>query len=175
MHRSFTFSILAFLLALAIPSAAKADTIETFNFNGTLIGGTVTGTVTIDVTTGKVTGEDFAAAVGKAIYTFDGNAYAQGKGLVAPNDYTAEFLGSFGATFQLGFTTQSLIGYTGGNVCALTGNCNFSTSALGIDPLTSGKLTPLASPAPTPEPSGLVLLGSGLLGVAGMARRKVFV
>jgi PEP-CTERM motif len=54
---------------------------------------------------------------------------------------------------------------------ALAGDANFSI--LDSNGFNCGEVVgPVGDPAPAPEPSSLVLLGSGLLGVAGAARRK---
>jgi hypothetical protein len=63
--------------------------------------------------------------------------------------------------FQISTGPPSTLGITAGNLDA------FST--------TVGPSAFIGTPAPTPEPSSLVLLGTGILGVAGVLRRRLTV
>jgi hypothetical protein len=79
------------------------------------------------------------------------------------------------ADFVLELSTTS-----GGNPVLCTGTCTDNSMVLFTpfanytiqDQLVSGSIAQVVTPSATPEPSSLMLLGSGILGVAGVARRR---
>jgi hypothetical protein len=176
-------SILAILTILAASAlVARADTVVPFDFNAALQGlggGTVSGIVDVDITKGMFTTVDFTAIVGGISNLFDTPAFNQGAVPSPATLYVGDFSDSSGDMFQIALPPTSLIGYTGSAVCSLVLACNptLDISTVFIQAksdsgatATSGSLTPAA--ASTPEPSTFALLGTGILGLAGAARRK---
>ena len=174
----------AFLLA-ACTLAAHADAITTYNLlDGTFDNGaTITGTVTIDATSGTFVSEDFSVVKGRRTYVFDGPVTDQGP-VYHTNGYGSYFHNANDDFLNLTLPASaynpanSLIGYAGGQVCSNANDCDdynglyFPAHGSGGN-FATGEL--VAQTPAVPEPSTLILLGTGILGLAGVARRKFLV
>jgi hypothetical protein len=183
MRLSSPVAILGLLAASTL--IARADTIVPFDLNATLQGlggGAVSGMVNVDITNGMFTAIDFTATIGGVSHIFIDplTTFRQGPVPTPPTLYVGLFTDSSGDMFQLALPTTSLVGYSGSAVCSLGLSCNptmdiptvFIQAKTDIGAVaTFGSLTP--APASTPEPSTFALLGTGILGVAGMTCCKL--
>ena len=171
------------IVGLAITSTARADTIETFNVDGTgtvtssaYFGmtspsfpvGSATGSLTMDTTTGTIlafalscSDDDFSTSASLSQVTPSSSTYAT----VLSDYYSFSISDSdSSATNFVNFSSGSFVledeGEHGGDPYGRV----FQTYEGTIS----------AANTITPEPSSFTLLGTGLLGIAGMLQRRLY-
>ena len=164
------FSCCCFCSAFSTLSA-HADSIESFQFNSDLTGGyTAQGVVNIDTADGQVLNSFFTLGqAGVVDATFAIPDYSQ----TLYGYYLAEFPDSTdGYTYDLLLPNSTLVDYDGGDVCTVTNTCLWGYPSGVFLPGGGNAQAEDGSLSPTPEPSSVVMLATGLAAGYVVSRRR---
>jgi len=183
------------LLAVTLPMAARASSIDFANQGGTVTGSeaagltlssTLTGVIglsggpiagtnlgTVVLQTGALTGGSFAAGgtLGAGTITITGNGSSGiPTGTLFSGTFSTATWASLGtlADGTHAFLLTAVL--SGGSGTTFQGVVDMGNGFTGIGTITSGDTSVVV-----PEPGTLGLLGTGLLGIAGLVRRKLTV
>lgn len=175
------------LIGLLVPDSVRANSIV-FTATGTFQDGTtLSGQITLDATSGAPITQTLAlgapASLGPFTTALGFNTIVGPLGtldaILLTDSTSNDFLDLIYKVPDLANPIAiSLCSFTVASICTVNGVDFWSTfystpqSTQQME-LNSGELTPIATIG-TPEPSSLLLLCTGLLGMAGAARRKLF-
>lgn len=160
MHRFL--SALALLGALAIPAAAHADT---FDFSATGSSGTFSGSGTLTASSNGSGGYLISAITGTGV-----------TGLFAPGGFNNNdnllFPSALPTLDANGFSFTAVNGPDHYDVNIFNNGSGYEAYLQDEDNFTQTVPVTFALTAATPEPSSLALLGTGILGIIAIGRRK---
>jgi hypothetical protein len=163
-------ALLSSMLAMPRSGAAQKggeDVTTTFNLDAKFSnGGAITGQLFFDTATDTFTRDELTASgFGSGANGTFTNISSQG--IDGGVDYVLDINGP--SLLELSLPVANPAEYSGA-ICSLAADCSAgSTNYEGIF-TTSGTLE--AAVVPTPEPSGFLLLATGLLGIGALIRRK---
>jgi hypothetical protein len=158
------------LLALALPTAALATSFTDYegvadlSHPATVTGSVSSGSLTVSFSELSINFSPVAPGTVKISITTASNGNITG-GTV--NVWNGSNVSLFQGTFSSGTASQT------GNTLTISGITTGGVTVAGLVKINGSKWTGSSETVVTPEPGTLGLLGTGLVGLAGIVRRKI--